>query len=70
MSPLAQQIYDLVVTNGGKMLYRDVQAALSFQDQASVPMAFKECKRANKLRQEVAQDPVTGEIRHSYIKAD
>jgi len=70
MSPLAQQVYDLVVANGGTMLYSAVQAALAVQDQNSLPSAFKECKRAGKLRQEVTQDPSTGAMLHSYIKAD
>ena len=70
MSPLAQQIYDLVVANGGRMLYSAVQAAIPFQDQASVPSAFKEAKRAGKLRQEVSQNASTGAIVHEYIKAD
>jgi hypothetical protein len=69
VSPLAQQIYDLVVGNGGRMTYTAVQAALPFQDQVNVPSAFKEAKRAGKLRQEVRQLE-SGGIVHEYIKAD
>lgn len=51
------------------MTYTAVQAALPFQDQVNVPSAFKEAKRAGKLRQEVRQLE-SGGIVHEYIKAD
>lgn len=68
MSVLAQQVYDMVSAAGGRMVYAAIQAALSPQDQGNLPSAFKECKRAGLLRQEVSTDPGTGAIVHEYIK--